>query len=154
MSLLISIPKANAICLAIRGQPQVGLRCFIWTTASIRSLPRPFGPGLLGRFGENSKRCLRFLMAWWRFKRVEGFSTIAERISRPGRMRRAHKPATRRSEVRRSGDRCRERLRIRSCCLTRTVSATTERMPPGPRNRARVAMTWMKRTTRSRISLF
>ena len=55
-------------------------------------------------------------------------------------MRRAHKPATRRSEVRRFGDRCRERLRIKSCCLTRTDSATTERMPPGPKSRARVAM--------------
>ena len=67
-------------------------------------------------------------------------------------MRRAHKPATRRSEVRRLGDRCRERLRIRSCCLTRTDSATTERRPPGPRSRAREAMTWTKRMTRSRIS--
>jgi hypothetical protein len=116
MSLLISIPKAKAICWPIRGQPHVGLRCFIWITASIRSLPGPFGPGLLGRFWENGRRHLRFFMAWWRFKRVEGFSTIAERISRLGRMRRAHKPATRRSEVRRLADRCRERYRSR--CLS------------------------------------
>ena len=81
-----------------------------------------------------------------------GFRTMAERIRRAGRVRRAHKPATRRSEVSRLGDRWRERLRIRSCCLTRTDSATTERMPPGPESRARVAMTWMKRMTRLRIS--
>jgi hypothetical protein len=40
-------------------------------------------------------------MAWWKLKRVEGISTIAERIRRAGRMRRAHKLATRRSEARR-----------------------------------------------------
>src|SRR5260370_8412327 len=81
-------------------------------------------------------------------KRVEGFSTIAERIRRVGRMKRAHKPATRRSEKHRLSDRCRERLRIRSCCLTRTDSATTERTPPRPNSRATVDMTWTKRTTR------
>ena len=36
---------------------------------------------------------------------VEGFRTIAARISRPGRMRSAHKPATMRSERRRLGER-------------------------------------------------
>jgi len=56
--------------------------------------------------------------------------------------------ALRRSEKHRLGDRCRERLRIRSCCLTRTDSATTERAPPGPKSRATVTMTWTKRTTR------
>jgi hypothetical protein len=30
------------------------------------------------------------------------------------------------------GERFRERLRISSCCLTSTDSATTERAPPGP----------------------
>ena len=75
----------------------------------------------------------------WRLKRVEGFRTMAERIRRGVRTRRAHKPAMRRSETCRLGDRCRERLRIKSCCLTRMDSATTERMPPGPKSRARVA---------------
>ena len=56
---------------------------------------------------------------------------MAERTSLAGRMRSAYKPATRRSEVRRFGDRALERLRIRSCCLTRTDSATTERIQPG-----------------------
>src|SRR6266481_4479225 len=123
----------------MRGQPQVGLRCFIWTTASRSSLLGPLGPGLPLRWDEKSRRYFRFLKAWWRLKRVEGLSTMAERIRRAGRMRRAHKPATRRSEVRRFGDRCRERLRIKSCCLTRTDSATTERTLPGPKSRARVA---------------
>src|SRR6266704_3232574 len=92
----------------MRGQPQVGLRCFIWTTASRNSLLGPLGPGLPLRWDEKSRRYFRFLKAWWRLKRVEGLRTMAERIRRAGRMRRAHKPATRRSEVRRFGDRCRE----------------------------------------------
>jgi hypothetical protein len=37
--------KANAICCAIRGQPQLGLRRFISTTASMSSFFGPFGPG-------------------------------------------------------------------------------------------------------------
>ena len=118
----------------------MGLRCFIWTTASMSSLLGPFGPGLPLRLDENSRRYLRFLRAWWMLKRVEAFSTMAERIRRAGRMQRAHKPATRRSEARKFGDRYRERLRIRSCCLMRTDSATTKRMPPGPRSRASVVM--------------
>src|SRR5438128_5383473 len=124
----------------MRGQRQVGLRCFIWTTASRNSLLGPFGPGQPLRWDEKSRRYFRFLKAWWRLKRVEGLRTMAERIRRAGRMRREHKPATRRSEVQRFGDRCRERLRIKSCCLTRTDSANTERKPPGPRSRANVAM--------------
>src|SRR2546428_725058 len=101
-------------------------------TASMSSLLGPFGPGLRLRLDEKSRRYFRFLRAWWRLNRVEGFSTIAERTRRAGLMRRAHKPATRRSEVRRFGDRALERLRIKSWCLTRTDSATTERVPPGP----------------------
>ena len=38
-----------------------------------------------------------------------------------------HKLATARSDGRRLGDRFRERLRISTCCLTSTDSATTER---------------------------
>ena len=132
--------------------PRRDCAAFIWITASMSSWLGPLAPGLPPRWEEKSNRYLRFLRAWWRLKRVEGFSTMAERIRRAGRMRRAHKPATRRSEVRRFGDRCRERLRIKSCCLTRTDSATTERMPPGPKSRARVAMTWTKRMTSSRTS--
>jgi hypothetical protein len=83
------------------------------------SLLGPFGPGLPLRFDENSRRYFRFLRAWWMLK-------IAERIRRARRMRRAHKPATRRSAKHKLGDRCRERLKIRRCWLTRTDSASTE----------------------------
>ena len=81
-----------------------------------------------------------------------GFGTIAERISRLGRMRSAHRPVTTRSESRRVGDRLRARLRISSWCLTSTDSATTERAPPGPASRATVARRWRKRTARSRTT--
>jgi len=83
-------------------------------------------------------------------KSVEGFRTIAARISRPRRMRSGLKPATMRSEGQRLGDRLRERLRDSSCCLTSTDSATMERVPPGPASRATVASRWRKRTARSR----
>src|SRR6266851_1089255 len=46
----------------------------------------------------------------------------------------------------------RERLRITSCCLTSTDSATTERAPPGPASRATVASRCRKRTARSRTT--
>src|SRR6266446_2829276 len=94
----------------MRGQPQVGLRCFIWTTASMISWLGPLGPVLPLRWDEKSRRYFRFLKAWWRLKRVEGLRTMAERIRRAGRMRRTHKPAMRRSQTRRLGDRCRERV--------------------------------------------
>ena len=112
--------------------PRVGLSSFIWTMASMSSWLGPLGPGFPLRLEEKSRRYFRFFRAWWRLKRVEGFSTMAERIRRAGRIRRAHQPAMRRSEVRRWGDRCRERLRIRSCCFARRDSAITERRPPGP----------------------
>src|SRR5260370_26389236 len=40
--------------LAIRGQPQLGLRCFISTTTSMRSALAPFVPGFRRRFVEKS----------------------------------------------------------------------------------------------------
>jgi len=131
---------------SLGGQTQVGLRCFIWTTASMSSLLGPFGPGLPLRFDENSRRYLRLLRAWRMLKRVEGFSTMAERIRRAGRMRRTHKPATRHQK---STDWVTAAARDCgwSCCVTSTDSATTERTPPGPKSRATVAMTWTKRTT-------
>src|ERR1700756_1488377 len=52
----MSIPKVKAICSAMRGHPQRGLRCFISTTARIRSVLGPFGPGLVLRFAENRSR--------------------------------------------------------------------------------------------------
>ena len=64
---------------------------------------------------------------------------------------RAIKPARIRSHADRLGDRWRERFRSRSWCFRRSDSATTERTPPGPSRRTRVARKWMKRTTRWRI---
>jgi hypothetical protein len=43
MSLSISTEKVNTICWAIRGQPQLGLRRFISTTASMSSFFGPLG---------------------------------------------------------------------------------------------------------------
>jgi len=79
-----------------------------------------------------------------------GHYAIAERISRPGRMRSAHTPATMRSERQRLGDRLRDRLRISSWCLRSTDSATTDGAPPGPASRATVASRCRNRTARSR----
>ena len=42
---------------------QVGLRCFISTTARTSSACGPFGPGFRRRFGENSIRYFRLLIA-------------------------------------------------------------------------------------------
>jgi hypothetical protein len=121
-------------------------------TARIRSGLGPFGPGFALCFGENSSRYFRCTSARWKFNRVDGFTTTADRTSRLGGTSRAHNPVISRSATRRLGERCRERFRIRSCCLTRTDSATTERAPPGPASRAIVVMRWMKSTARSRMT--
>jgi hypothetical protein len=42
---------------------QLGLRCFISTTKWMSSALGPFGPGFRWRFGENSIRYFRLLMA-------------------------------------------------------------------------------------------
>src|SRR5437016_8721797 len=70
---------------------------------------------------------------------VEGFRTIAERSRRVGRTKSAIKPARARSDTCKFGDRFRERFKIRIWCLSRSDSATRERTPPGPSNRARTA---------------
>src|SRR5580765_2736278 len=86
ISLSISTAKANAICWAIRGQPQLGLRRFISTTASMSSFFGPFGPGRRPRLGENNMRYFRFLSKLSRCSRVEGLRTMAERRTRAGRI--------------------------------------------------------------------
>src|SRR6516165_11304710 len=98
--------NAKAICCAIRGQPQLGLRRFISTTAAMSSVLGPFGPGLRRRFGENSMRYFCWLKALWRPSSVAGFSTIADRSRRVGRTKSAIKPARMRSDAHRFGDRC------------------------------------------------
>src|SRR5208283_870552 len=62
-SLSMGMWNATAICCAIRGQPQLGLRCFISTTARMSSALGPFGPGFRRQSGENSMRYFRLLMA-------------------------------------------------------------------------------------------
>ena len=100
--------------LSNAGRPQRGLRRFIATTASMRSFFGPFGPGRCLRSGENNKRYFRFLSRLWRWSKVEGFRTMAERRTRAGRMKRVHKPARIRSAARRLGARFRPRLRTSS----------------------------------------
>src|SRR2546430_6881026 len=49
----------RSICWAIRGQPQLGLRCFISRTAWTSSALGPFGPGIRRRFGEKDRKSTR-----------------------------------------------------------------------------------------------
>jgi hypothetical protein len=108
-SLFMGMSKAKVICCAIRGQPQVGFRCFMSTTAAMTSRLGPFGPGFFRTVAENSRRYFRVVSARWRRRRVEGFRTMATRTSRLGRMSSVHTPATTRSASRRLGERRRGR---------------------------------------------
>src|SRR5262245_51624216 len=104
-SLLVGKSNANAICCAMRGQPHVGLRCFMSTTAATTSRLGPRGPGFCRTVGENSRRYFRVFSARCRRKNVAGFKTIAERISRLGRMEErthASHDAISEAEIRRS----------------------------------------------------
>src|SRR5262249_18412617 len=142
ISLSIATPKAKAICWATRGEPQVGFRRLISTTAPMSSFSGPFGPGRRPRFDENNMRYLRFLSRLWKYsrvekrsqiientlkpgsffmklrrpkgvgERVEGFNTMAEPTRRAGRMNRVHKPVMIRSAARSLGARLRPRFKI------------------------------------------
>jgi len=116
-SLLMEMPKAKAICCAIRGQPQVGFRRFMSHDGGDDVLARSLRAGLHRRLGREEPAILpRFQHS----NSVDGLKTIAERINRCGCIKSVHRPATTRSEARRLGDRVRERLRISSWCLTST----------------------------------
>lgn len=52
--------------------------------------------------------------------------------------------------IQRFGERCRDRFRISSWCLTSTDSATTARVPPGPASRAMVVSRCRSRMAKSR----
>jgi hypothetical protein len=106
--------EGQSDCWAIRGQPQLGFRRFISTTASMSSLSGPFGPGLCRHFGENSNRYFRFLSALWKYSKVVGLRTMAERKRRDGRTKNAHRPAMMRSAARSLGARFRPRFKISS----------------------------------------
>ncbi len=67
---------------------------------------------------------------------------IAARSSREGRIIAAHRPAMGRSAGRRLGARSRERLRVRSLCLTSRASATIERTPPSVSDRKTDQIRW------------
>jgi hypothetical protein len=123
-------PKAkSSICSAIRGQPHVGLRCFMSTTAATTSRLAPFGPGFFGTVDENSRRYFPGVSARWRRRTVEGFRTMAARTSRLGRMSSSRRrPLDRRGG---GGERCWERLTISRRCSARTDSATMPRPPTG-----------------------
>jgi hypothetical protein len=68
----------------MRGEPQLGFRRFISTTAPMSSFSGPFGPGRRPRFDENNMRYLRFLSRLWKYSRVERFNTMAEPKDVPG----------------------------------------------------------------------
>ena len=51
----MGISKAKAICCAIRGQPHVGFRRFMSTTAATTSWLGPRGPGFLRAVDKNSR---------------------------------------------------------------------------------------------------
>jgi hypothetical protein len=91
-------------------------------------------------FEENSSRYFRFASTWWRCRRVEGFSTTAERSSRARRMKSTHRLAIIRSAELKFGARLRPRFRSRSWCRTSTDSATTLRNPPGFATRTTVTI--------------
>src|SRR5262249_51554617 len=99
---------------AIRGQPQVGLRCFIATTVRMTAASGPLGPGLLLRLGENNSRYFRRTNARWKFNKVAGLSTMAARARRVGFTKREQNAAMNRSETFRLGARRRERFTMRS----------------------------------------
>jgi len=85
-----------------------------WRRELVSSFFGLFGPGQRPRLGESNMLYSRLLSTLSRFSRVEGFRTMAERRTRAGRMKRAHKPAMIRSPARRLRARLRPRLRIRS----------------------------------------
>ena len=96
---------------------------------AVKSMPRPYS--LCRHFGENSNRYFRFLSALWKYSKVVGLRTMAERKRRDGRKKNAHRPAMMRSAARSLGARFRLRFKISSSCRTSTHSAITPRNPPG-----------------------
>src|SRR5215472_9463772 len=76
----------------MRGQPQLGLRRFMATTASMRSWSGPFGPGRWRRLGENKTRYFRLLAccgnaAEWKVSEQErngGYTRKDEKRAQPG----------------------------------------------------------------------
>ena len=59
-------------------------------------------------------RYFRFFSRLWKYSRVEGFRTMAERKTRAGRIQSVHQPVMIRSAGRRLGARLRPRFKISS----------------------------------------
>jgi hypothetical protein len=70
--------------------------------------------GFRRRLGANSKRYLRFTKARWNAISVDGFSTMADRSSRAGRISPTQRLAMMRSIGRTFGALARDRFRINS----------------------------------------
>src|SRR5215470_19717749 len=83
-SLSTGMPKAQAICWAMRGQPQKGLRCLVATIASMSSWEGPLGPGLRLHFGEKSRRYLRLVQDLVKVQQGRRFQNDG-RTDQPGR---------------------------------------------------------------------
>jgi hypothetical protein len=64
--------------------PPARVSLFMSTTAAITSWLGPLGPGLIGSFDEKSRRYFRWISARCTLNSVDGLTTIADRINRPG----------------------------------------------------------------------
>jgi hypothetical protein len=82
--------------------------------AAISSGLSPFGPDFPPRLGAKSKRYLRFTKSRWNALSVDGFSKMAERSKRAGRIRPAQALTMMRLRGRRFGALDRDRFKINS----------------------------------------
>ena len=83
--------KALAICWAMRGQPQFGLRLFHCDDGVDEVYVRSLRARADARAGwQTTARYFRFLSTLWKCSRVEGFKTTALRRTRARRMKRVH----------------------------------------------------------------
>src|SRR6516165_1763486 len=104
----------DVICWAIRGQPQLSLRRFNSTTASMSSLLGPLGQADACACAKTTCGTFVWPARGGDAARVDGFRTMAERSTRAGFIKRVHRPAMKRSAGRRLGARLRPRWRMRS----------------------------------------
>src|SRR5215813_7012278 len=104
--------RAKLIWSAIKDIPHLGFRFFISSTALINSFVGPFGPGLVRNFGENNIRYFLCTKARWNLSNVDGLNAIAALAIRFGWIHGEQRPAMRRSQIWRFGDRRRERFRM------------------------------------------
>jgi hypothetical protein len=67
------------------------------TTAAMTCRFGPFGPGFFRGVDENNRRYFLVVSVRWKRRSVDGFTTIAARTIRLGRITSAQRPAIRRS---------------------------------------------------------